>query len=189
MNLVIRKEQTADIEAIRNVTIAAFKSLEISNQTEHFIIEALRVAGALELSLVAELGGRVVGHIAFSPLKLSDNTPGWFGLGPVSVIPECQRKGIGRKLIEIGLERLKAQGAQGCCLVGHPEYYRKFGFNNPSELSLEGIPEEFFFALSFTGGIPKGTVEFHEAFKAEAEMVGGGEGTRSDGTTVLKLKI
>jgi putative acetyltransferase len=164
--VLIRNETDADINAITEVTVAAFKTLDISNHTEQFIIEALRAAGALTISLVAEKGGRVVGHIAFSPLKISDGTQNWYGLGPVSVLPEYQRQGIGKALIAEGLHRLKDRGAQGCCLVGHPEYYKKFGFKNVSELVCEGVPQEVFFALSFDGHIPQGTVTFHEGFMA-----------------------
>ena len=81
--MIIRKETTSDIEAISQVTKAAFRTLPISNQTEQFIIEALRAAGALTLSLVAEIDGRVVGHIAFSPVTISDGSKNWYGLGPV----------------------------------------------------------------------------------------------------------
>jgi putative acetyltransferase len=87
------------------VTVAAFKTLGISNHTEQFIIEALRAANALTISLVAEVDGRVVGHIAFSPLTISDGTRNWYGLGPVSVLPEYQRQGIGKALIREGLSR------------------------------------------------------------------------------------
>jgi len=120
----------------------------------------------LTLSLVAEADGRVVGPIAFSPVVISDGTTDWYGLGLVSVLPKHQRKGIGKALIEEGLARLKDLGAKGCCLVGHPQYYRKFGFDNVSGLGLEGIPEKVFFALSFDGPMPQGTMAFHEAFKA-----------------------
>jgi putative acetyltransferase len=156
------------------VTIAAFKSLEISNHTEQFIIEALRAAKALTLSLVAEVDGRVVGHIAFSPVTISDGTMHWYGLGPVSVLPQYQRKGIGKALIQEGLSRLKALNAQGCCLVGHPDYYRRFGFKSMSGLVHEGVPQEVFLALSFGGHIPQGTVTFHEAFKANGQRQGAG---------------
>jgi putative acetyltransferase len=152
------------------VTIAAFQTLEISNHTEQFIIEALRAAGALTVSLVAEMDGRVIGHVAFSPVTISDGTPNWYGLGPVSVLPEHQRKGIGRLLIEAGLARLKGMNAQGCCLVGHPDYYRKFGFTNFSGLVLEGVPAEVFFALTFDEDTPQGSVIFHEAFKANGQQ-------------------
>ena len=167
-SFVVRNETVADIAAIRDVTIAAFKTLAISNHTEQFTIEALRAANALTVSLVAELEGRVVGHIAFSPVAISDGTTDWYGLGPLSVLPEYQRQGIGKALVEEGLARLKGLNARGCCLVGHPEYYRKFGFENPSKLICEGVPPEVFFALSFDGCMPKGVVGFHEAFMTAA---------------------
>jgi putative acetyltransferase len=163
---VIRDEAAADIAAIRDVTIEAFSTLAISNHTEQFVIEALRAAKALTLSLVAELDGRVVGHIAFSPVSISDGTTDWYGLGPLSVLPEYQRQGIGKALVEEGLSRLRGLNAGGCCLVGHPDYYRKFGFGNTPELVCEGVPPEVFFALPFDGRMPQGVVRFHEAFTA-----------------------
>jgi len=164
--VAIRSETDADAGAIAEVTVAAFKSLGISNHTEQFIIGALRAAKALTVSLVAEVDGRVIGHIAFSPVAISDGTRNWYGLGPVSVLPEYQRQGIGKALMHEGLSRLKNMNAQGCCLVGHPDYYKKFGFKNMPGLVLEGVPQEFFFALSFDGHTPQGTVTFHDAFKA-----------------------
>jgi putative acetyltransferase len=133
---VIRKETIAGIGAISEVTIAAFETLDVSSQTEHFIIDALRAAHALTVSLVAEVHGRVVGHVAFSPVTLSDGTMEWHGLGPVSVLPEYQCRGIGTDLIQEGVSRLKDINAAGCCVVGHPEYYGKFGFRNVSELTI-----------------------------------------------------
>ena len=164
--IVIRNETDADVSAITEVTVAAFKTLEISNHTEQFIIEALRAAKALTVSLVAEMGGRVIGHIAFSPVSMTDGTKHWYGLGPVSVHPDFQRKGIGKALIQEGLSRLKNLKAKGCCLIGHPQYYRQFGFKNVEGLVHEGIPQKVFFALSFDGNIPQGNVLFHEGFKA-----------------------
>jgi len=172
--IVIRSESDTDVSAITEVTVAAFKTLEISNHTEQFVIEALRAAKALTVSLVAEVDGRVVGHIAFSPVTISDGTRNWYGLGPVSVLPEYQRQGIGKALIREGLSRLKDMNAQGCCLVGHPEYYRKFGFTNTPGLVLEGVPPEVFFALSFGGHTPQGAVAFHEGFKADGQQMGAG---------------
>lgn len=163
----IRNESTADISEITAVTIAAFGTLEISSHTEQFIVAALREAGALTVSLVAEIEGRVVGHIAFSPVTISDGSPGWYGLGPLSVLPEYQRQGIGGALIREGISRLKNLGARGCCLVGHAGYYGRFGFQNTAELTLEGVPAEVFFALSFDGHVPQGLVGFHPAFMAE----------------------
>jgi putative acetyltransferase len=165
----LRDEVNEDAAVITSVTVAAFETLEISSHTEQFIVEALRTAGALTLSLVAEVDGRVVGHIAFSPVSISDGTPGWYGLGPVSVLPDYQRQGIGKALIREGLTRLKALGARGCCLVGHPEYYPKFGFQNVPGLVVEGVPDEAFFALGFDGQIPQGEVTFHEGFAADGK--------------------
>jgi len=173
--IVIRSETDADVGAITEVTLAAFETLEISNHPEQFIIVALRAAKALAVSLVAELDGRVVGHIAFSPVTISDGTRNWYGLGPVSVLPKFQRQGIGKVLIREGLSRLKNLNARGCCLVGHPEYYRKFGFNNLSGLLHEGVPPEVFFALSFDGHAPQGEVTFHEGFKADGRQEGAGD--------------
>jgi putative acetyltransferase len=173
--IVIRNETHDDVCAISEVTIAAFKTLEISNHTEQFIIDALRFAKALTVSLIAEMDGRVMGHIAFSPVTISDGTPNWYGLGPVSVLPECQRRGIGSALIQEGISRLKNLGARGCCLVGHPEYYRRFGFQNIRGLGHEGVPEEVFFALSLDGHIPQGIVEFHVGFKADGQQEGAGD--------------
>jgi putative acetyltransferase len=90
--IAIREEADADVNAIAEVTVAAFKTLAISNHTEQFIIEALRAANALKISLVAEVDGRVVGHIAFSPVTISDGSANWYGLGPVSVLPDYQRQ-------------------------------------------------------------------------------------------------
>lgn len=167
MDILIRDETKHDYAAINAVTIAAFATLEISGHTEQFIIEALRSAGALTLSLVAELDGRIVGHIAFSPVVISDGAKDWYGVGPLSVLPAYQRQGIGKALMNAGLARMKALGAKGCCLVGHPQYYRKFGFENVAGLLLEGVPPEVFFALSFDGRYPQGNVTFHEAFMAD----------------------
>lgn len=173
--IVIKDETKQDAAVITEVTAAAFESLEISEHTEQFIVEALRAANALTVSLVAELDGRIVGHIAFSPVVISDGTDGWYGLGPVSVLPEYQRMGIGKALINEGLSRLKAMGAKGCCLVGHPQYYTKFGFVNTDGLTLEGVPPEVFFALSFNSVFPHGKVTFHEGFTATGQQADTGD--------------
>lgn len=166
--MLIRQETASDIDAISEVTIAAFQMLAISQHTEQFIIKALRDAHALTISLVAEFGGQVVGHIAFSPVSISDGTQNWYGLGPISVMPEFQRKGIGKSLIHQGLSSLKALGGQGCALVGDPNYYHRFGFANHPKLIYEGIPQEYFLVLPFGESAPQGTVVFHPAFTATA---------------------
>ena len=165
--IIIRNEIDADVDAITEVTVAAFRTLEISSHTEQFIVEALRANNALTLSLIAEADGHVVGHVAFSPVTISDGTQNWYGLGPVSVLPEHQRKGIGKSLILEGISRLKDLNAKGCCLVGHPDYYRKLGFKNVAGLVHAGVPQEVFLAMSFNGQIPRGSVNFHDGFKAD----------------------
>jgi putative acetyltransferase len=100
---------------------------------------------------------------------------GLFHFGPVSVLPEYQRQGIGNALIQEGLSRLKRLNAQGCCLVGHPEYYKRFGFRNIPGLVYEGVPQEVFLALSLVGHVPQGIVEFHKRFKTEGQQEGAGD--------------
>jgi len=164
--MIIRKERPWDVERISEVTRAAFENHPFSQQTEEFIIHALRAADVLTISLVAEVAGKVAGHIAFSPVTISDGTAGWYGLGPVSVLPERQKQGIGKSLVLEGLSLLKAVGAKGCALVGDPKYYERFGFRNITGLIHEGIPQEVFLVLPFEEKAAQGTVVFHEGFRA-----------------------
>ncbi len=166
MNIIIRNEKKSDFKAISEITLAAFVNEPHSNQTEPFIIKALRKADALSVSLVAELNGKVVGHIAFSPVTIDGKNCNWYGLGPISVSPEYQRQGIGKSLMNEGLRLLKDLGAKGCALVGDPEYYKRFGFKNLPDLILEGVPPENFLVLPFGENNIRGTVVFHEAFTA-----------------------
>jgi len=166
MDIVIRNETRSDIKAISEVTKAAFETLAISGNTEQFIIDALRDSDALTISLVAVSEKKVVGHIAFSPVTVSDGSPGWYGLGPVSVLPELHRQGIGKALIREGLSSLKSLGAKGCVLVGDPGYYERFGFRSPPDLVIEGVPQENVLALAFTESKTRGAVVFHDAFAA-----------------------
>jgi putative acetyltransferase len=165
--MIIRNETDSDIEAIYEVTKAAFANHPYSHQTEQFIVNALRAAGALTVSLVAEVDGRVVGHVAFSPVTISDGSRDWYGLGPVSVLPECQNNGIGKSLIQEGLSLLKASGAKGCLLVGEPKYYERFGFTNIPRIILDDVPQEYFLALPFhDDDNTRGVALFHPGFTA-----------------------
>lgn len=165
--MIIRKETRSDIEAITEITKLAFKDHPYSRQTEQFIITALRCAGDLTLSLVAQEDDQVVGHIAFSPVTFTDGTENWFGIGPFSVSPEYQRQGIGTKLLTEGLQILKESNAKGCILVGDPQFYGRFGFKSPVGLQHEGVPQENLLALPFNHNeTPKGQVHFHPAFFA-----------------------
>jgi putative acetyltransferase len=167
MNIIIRNEEESDIEAILQITKAAFQNHPYSHQTEQFIITALRKANALTISLVAQFGKKVVGHIAFSPISISDGSLGWYGLGPISVLPEFQRKGVGKSLIREGLSRLKAAGAKGCILVGDPGYYKPLGFENSPGSIIDGVPQENILTYPFDENKIRGVVSFHEAFAAK----------------------
>jgi putative acetyltransferase len=167
--MIIRKETEADIEAIYKLTETAFRNHPYSHNTEQLIVDALRAADALTVSLVAEVDGEVVGHIAFSPVTISDGSSGWYGIGPISVLPELQRRGIGKSLMHEGLSKLKAMGGRGCALVGDPGFYERFGFRNNPHLILEGVPQEYFLVLSFDENKPQGTFVFHEAFLVNAD--------------------
>ena len=166
--MIIRHELESDVEEIFQVTKAAFADHPHSHQTEQFIVNALRAAKALTISLVAELDGKVVGHIAFSPVAISDGSHNWYGIGPVSVLPAFQKRKIGKSLIHEGLALLKTLGANGCVLVGDPRYYERFGFRSFPDLSVEGVPRENILALPFGNRIPQGVVIFHQAFSANS---------------------
>ena len=168
MNPVIRQEGPLDAAAISAVTAAAFLDAPHTAHTEQFIVEDLRKAGAMTISLVAEQGGEVVGHVALSPVSISDGSTGWYGLGPISVTPGLQGKGIGSLLMQAAIRRLRELGAAGCVLVGDPSYYSRFGFKPEPSLVLPGVPPEYFQALRFAPSLPHGGVTFHEAFSARA---------------------
>jgi putative acetyltransferase len=167
MTLRIRNESAADQAAIRALTEAAFLHAAHTSHTEQFIVDALRAAGALAISLVAAADdGEIVGHVAVSPVVLSDNSTGWFGLGPISVAPARQNQGIGATLTNRALEGLRAQGAAGCVVLGDPSYYARFGFAAHSALVLPGVPAEYFQAIALRGDVPAAEVRYHAAFEA-----------------------
>lgn len=168
MALRIRDENTLDVPVIEALTEAAFRHAPHRSGTEQHIVNALRRAGQLTLSLVAEEGGVIVGHVAVSPVSVSDGARDWYGLGPISVQPELQGRHIGASLMHAALDGLSARGAAGCVLVGEPAYYTRFGFRCVLGLVYPGIPPEYFMALSFSGSVAQGTVRYHAAFDATA---------------------
>ena len=103
-------------------------------------------------------------------MTVSAGTQNWYGLGPVWVRPEYPRQGVGKALIREGLLRLKRMHARGCCLVGHPDYYRKLGFDSFPGPVYEGVPPEVFLAFSLDGHTPRGTVTFQQAFSADGQQ-------------------
>lgn len=164
----IRVETEADVRAIEAVTIAAFLNAPHTSHSEQHIVNALRRAGKLAVSLVAEADGAVIGHIAASPVSISDGTEGWLGLGPVSVLPQYQRRGIGSRLVREALRLAREGGASGCVVLGDPEYYGRFGFRVSPGLGLPGVPPEYFQVMSFNSAQPRGIVSYDDAFEAAA---------------------
>ena len=163
-NYTIRREEPSDIGAIDQVTRDAFASAAYSSGTESLIIKALRANGQLTVSLVAEEEGRVIGHIAVTPVAISSGGENWFGLGPVSVLPPKQGSGVGSCLIRTALDVLAELHAAGCVVLGEPSYYGRFGFRSDPRLQYLHAPAEYFQILSFTGKVPEGTVEYHDSF-------------------------
>lgn len=165
----IRPETPADIAAIRGINVAAFVGHPYSRQTEHLIVDALRDADALSLSLVAVSDGEPVGHVAFSQATVGDMGDGWYILGPIAVLPKRQGGGIGSLLVRAGLSDLRARAAAGCVLVGDPAFYGRFGFAAHPGLAYHGVPDEFVLGLAFGGEPPAGTIAAHLAFEVEPE--------------------
>lgn len=162
--VTIRPEAEGDEDTIHALTEAAFKEMPFSDGDEQHVIDRLRAPGDLTLSLVAEDETRIVGHIAFSPVTISDGTKGWYGLGPVSVWPELHHQGIGRTLITRGIADMREMGAKGIVLLGSNVYYPRFGFAHHPQLTYPGPPPEFFQAMLLEGDMPSGEVEFAPGF-------------------------
>ena len=165
MNCSIRKERPEDIQAIHELTKAAFQEAPHADHSEQFIVDTLRQSGALSISLVAEEHDVIIGHVALSPIQISDGTEGWYGLGPISVAPSSQGKGIGSQLMHAAIEELKRIKANGCVLLGDPDFYHRFGFKPEPGLILPDVPPEYFQALLLHGDLPQGVVSYHESFE------------------------
>ncbi|WP_424771368.1 GNAT family N-acetyltransferase [Pontixanthobacter sp.] len=164
--MAIRHEQPADLAAIFALTETAFRTMPFSDGTEHHLVNRLRSDGDLTLSLVAENTDRaIIGHIAFSPVTISDGTQHWYGLGPVSVMPSQQNRGTGSALVHRGITEMTRRGARGIILLGNPEYYSRFDFIHDPELQYPGPPAEYFQRLVIGGARPTGTVRYAKAFR------------------------
>lgn len=160
----IQLERPTDAAAIRRLTEIAFTGIPYSDGTEARIVDALRAAGALTISLVAIEAGEIIGHAAFSPVTINGVAGEWYGLAPVSVLPDRQRQGIGQALIRDGLARLQSMKAAGCVVLGDPGYYGRFGFRSDPELVYADVPPGYFQRLVFHGAAPKGEVRYHPGF-------------------------
>ena len=166
--MLIRPETATDPALIHALTARAFAGAPHSDGSEPRIVDALCAGGAMTLSLVAEHGGTLLGHVAVSPVSINDGTPGWQGLGPISVEPDRQGTGIGSALMQSALAALRAAGAAGCVVLGEPAYYERFGFTRDHHLVYPGPPAEYFMAIAFGSSRPRDEVHYHAAFSGEA---------------------
>ena len=164
MDIRIRPEQAGDIAVIAEINRTAFQGHPHSSQNEHLIVDPLRRGGLLALSLVSEIGGEVVGHIAFSEVDISDGASGWFGLAPLAVSKRVRRRGVGSALVRGGLQRLRDRTASGCVVLRDPAFYARFGFATAPAIMIESAPREFFLALPFAGARARGVVTYHRLF-------------------------
>ena len=162
--ITIRPEQAGDEATIRALTEAAFRDMPFSDGDEPELVDALRRDGDLALSLVAEDAERIVGHLALSPVAISDGSKGWYGLGPISVWPDLQRQGIGFRLIKRAIADMRTLDAKGIVLLGDPAYYARFGFAHDPQLRYPGPPAEYFQRLVLDGDPPSGIVTYAPAF-------------------------
>ena len=162
----VRPETEADRVAVRAVNEAAFET-----PAEADLVEALRGSGVSLVSLVAEADGEIIGHILLSPVSLNDHANlNLMGLGPMAVVPDRQRKGVGSALVRQGLVCCKDLGARAVFVVGHPEYYPRFGFAPASRHALRceyDVPEDVFMVAELEAGAlngAHGVVRYHDAF-------------------------
>ncbi|MHB9029011.1 MAG: GNAT family N-acetyltransferase [Candidatus Latescibacterota bacterium] len=171
--LTIREEHPEDIPAIRLVNERAF-----GQPMEADLVDALRAGCDEFLSLVAVLDDRVVGHILFTPATIESNNGivRGMGLAPAAVLPEFQKQGIGSHLIQEGLRMLRARSCPFVIVLGHPEYYPRFGFEPASKFGLrsqwEGVPDEAFMALILDEAVMEGVTgvaRYRDEFDAAME--------------------
>jgi predicted N-acetyltransferase YhbS len=157
---IIRKENSFDHNWVIELTAKAFETMPFSEGDEDKLVENLRKASSFipELSLVAELNGQVVGHILFTPMIIDNGQQQYQSLvlGPVSVLPEYQKQGIGGKLVIAGHQKAKELGFQSVILIGHAEYYPRFGYKPASTWGIKTqIPlpsDDVFMAVELTEG-------------------------------------
>ena len=161
MKWKIRQEAPGDEDAITDVVARAFAPTPFGDENDQHIVNGLREAGALVLSLVAVTGNTVIGQVALSPAKIGEGR--YLCLGPVAVVPDHQRKGIGTALIVHALGVAQAYGRDGVVLMGNPAYYSRFGFKVFADVTYDGDGADYIQVLPF-GPPPTGAVTFHPVF-------------------------
>jgi len=166
----IRRERPGERARLRHVIESAFAGKPYADGDEAELLDALQRHDALSLSLVAEVDGCVVGQAAFSPATPAVDEGRWFALGPVAVLPEFQGRGLGSRLVLEGLHTLEGEGADGCILVGDPAYYSRLGFHLASANAPTDQPAHHFMVKVLRGSEPRGTIQFHRAFRPDADV-------------------
>ena len=166
--VTIRKEMDTDISKINAMYMDLYHYCLTQNANDevkkHDVIEELRLNGALLLSLVADMEGDIVGHIAFSPVKINDNDSKWVKLGPVNVDPKHQKMGIGTKLVNEGIDQLRLLNYDGVIVFEARECFERFGFSNKPSLQNLSTKTEDTYAIALNALPPRGNVTFHSAF-------------------------
>lgn len=159
MEIIVRQEVPLDYKETEEVVQKAFEHAEFADHTEHLLVARLRKGDAFikELSLVATANGKIIGHILFTKLEIVDGNKVYpsLGLAPLSVLPEFQRTGGGKLLMEEGLKRCTDLGYTSVILLGHPSYYPRFGFRKASEFNISApfpAPDEAFMAMELVPG-------------------------------------
>lgn len=163
-DIAIRKESVADIDQINVIHRKAFLHHWFSRGNEDLIINTMRHENGITLSLVAEYKNMLIGNVIFSLLIVEGHLSRWNLLGPLAVLPEFQRQGIGSMLVHYGISLLKSMLYDGCVLFGDPLYYYKFGFTRANTVWHENIPQEFILEQSFSQKQVHGLIRFHQAF-------------------------
>ncbi|KVO24028.1 GCN5 family acetyltransferase [Burkholderia ubonensis] len=170
--VTLRDERASDVAAVARVIAAAFAAAPQQGHFEQRIVDALRADGWLSVSLVAERDERVIGHVAFSPVTIGaigdGGESGWYGLAPLAVLPDCQRRSVGAGLVRTGLDALRRLGARGCVVLGEPAYYARFGFGPAGDIVFPQAPPEYLMVLPFDAAAPSpaGEVRYHASFYA-----------------------
>lgn len=161
-----RKEEAQDQESVRNVNLLAF-----DKGPEAALVDQLRIACKDYLGFVAIEDNAILGHILFTPVTIDGSTVKGMGLAPMAVLPSRQREGIGSQLVLDGLEYLRQSGCPFVIVLGHSEYYPRFGFQLASKYGLlsqwHGVPDEAFMVVVFDSRVlPKagGVVRYREEF-------------------------
>ncbi len=174
MQINIRQEKQSDYQAVFNLIEKAFKNEEYSDHKEQFLVAKLRNSDAFipELSLVAEIGNQVIGHILLTKIKIKNEKQSFdsLALAPVTVLPEFQKQSIGKQLIEFAHKKAKELGYKSIVLLGHKDYYPRFGYIQAHKFKIElpfDVPKENCMVIELTNNGLKGVrgmVEYPKEF-------------------------